>query len=109
MYVWRTEDDGRSFSAPVTLIEGTYSDHPWVAAGQGKTAEGHNVYVAWGAGTSHTALEFTRSTDGGESFEPPRRILGEAGTPSLVSAGPQVTAGPGGLVCAVCDWTTRQD
>jgi hypothetical protein len=109
VYVWRTDDGGRTFSAPVTLIEGVYSDHPWVAAGQGQTPSGHHVYVAWGGGASHTAVDFTRSTDGGESFEPPRRILGEAGTPSLVSAGPQVAAGPDGLMCAVCDWTTRQD
>ena len=26
-----------------------------------------------------------------------------------MSAGPQVAAGPDGLLCAVCDWTTRQD
>jgi hypothetical protein len=109
VYVWETDDGGRTFSAPVTLVEGVYSDHPWVAAGQGQGPAGRNVYVAWGAGASHTALEFTRSTDGGASFEPPRRILGEARTPSLVSAGPQLAAGPDGLVCAVCDWTTQQD
>jgi hypothetical protein len=109
VYVWRTDDGGHSFSAPVTLVEGVYSDHPWVAAGQGQTPSGHNVYVAWGAGASHTALDFTRSTDGGASFETPRRILGEARTPSLVSAGPQLATGPHGLVCAVCDWTTQQD
>jgi hypothetical protein len=109
VYVWRTDDGGRSFSAPVTLVEGIYSDHPWVAAGQGQTPSRHNVYVAWGAGASHTALDFTRSTNGGQSFETPRRILGEARTPSLVSAGPQLAAGPHGLVCAVCDWTTQQD
>jgi len=109
VYVWRTDDGGRTFSAPVTLVQGVYSDHPWVAAGQGQAPGGHDVYVAWGAGGSHTAVEFTRSTDGGESFEPPRRILGEARAPSLVSAGPQLVAGPDGVVCVVCDWTTRQD
>src|SRR6516164_1978634 len=72
VYVWRTGDGGRTFSAPVTLVEGVYSDHPWVAAGQGQAPSGHNVYVAWGTGASHTALDFTRSTNGGESFEPPR-------------------------------------
>jgi hypothetical protein len=108
VYVWRTDDAGQGFSAPVTLVEGIYSDHPWVTAGQGQTS-GHNVYAAWGAGASHTALDFTRSTDGGETFESPRRILGEASAPSLVSAGPQMAAGPDGLVCAVFDWTTRQD
>src|SRR6202008_4555063 len=77
--------------------------------GQGQTPSGHNVYVAWGAGGSHPALDFTRSPEGGESSETPRSILGEARLPSLVSAGPQLAAGPDGLVCAVCDWTTQQD
>jgi hypothetical protein len=109
VYVWRTDDGGRSFSAPVTVVEGTYSDHPWVAASEGQTSSAQNVYVAWGAGAAHTALDFARSTNGGESFEAPRRVLGEARTPSLMSAGPQVATGPDGLVCAVCDWATRQD
>ncbi len=109
VYVWRTDDGGRSFPAPVTVVEGQYCDHPWLATGEGQTPAGHNVYVAWGAGDSHTALNFTSSNDGGQSFAPPRRILAEARTPSLVSAGPQLAAGPHGLVCAVCDWTTQQD
>jgi hypothetical protein len=109
VYLWRTDDGGRSYAAPLTLTEGSYSDHPWVAAGPGRDSSGRNVYVAWGAGATHTALDLTRSTDGGLSFEAPRRILREAGAPSLVSAGPQVAAGPDGVVCVVCDWTTRQD
>ncbi len=76
--------------------------------GQGSTPAGRNVYVAWGAGDLATALDFARSTDGGQSFEPPRRILAESTDPSLVSAGPQLAAGPDGLVCAVCDWTSQQ-
>jgi hypothetical protein len=109
VYVWRTDDGGRSFSAPVTLVSGRYCDHPWIATGPGQAPAGENVYVAWGAGASHTALDLTRSSDGGQTFGPPRRILGEAGGHSLVSAGPQLAAGPHGLVCAVCDWTTHQD
>lgn len=108
VYVWRTEDGGRSFSAPVTVVEGQYSDHPWIATG-GQTPAVQGVYVAWGGGNSHTALDLARSDDGGQSFAPPRRILGEATVPSLVSAGPQLAAGPRGLVCAVCDWTTQRD
>jgi hypothetical protein len=108
VYVWRTDDGGRSFSAPVTVVEGQYCDHPWLATG-GKTPAGRDVYVAWGASGSHTALDLARSSDGGLSFAQPRRILGEATVPSLVSAGPQLTAGPHGLVCAVCDWTTQRD
>ena len=109
VYVWRTDDGGRSFAGPVTLVAGQYCDHPWVATGQGQTPQTQNVYVAWGAGASHTALDITRSTDGGQSFEAPQRVLAEASTPSLVSAGPQLAAGAHGLVCAVCDWTTQQD
>src|SRR5258708_7100775 len=66
VYVWRTDDGGRSFSAPVTVVEGQYCDHPWVATGQGQSPAGHDVYVAWGAGDSHTALDLARSTDGGQ-------------------------------------------
>jgi hypothetical protein len=109
VYVWRTDDGGRSFSAPLTLVEGQYCDHPWMTVGAGQTPSKRNVYAVWGAGVSHTALDFTRSTDGGNSFEPPRRILGEARIPSVASAGPELATGPHGLVCAVCDWTTQQD
>jgi hypothetical protein len=109
VYLWRTDDGGRSFSPPVTLVENQYCDHPWVTTGQDQTPARQNVYVAWGAGVSHTALDLARSTDGGQTFEPPRRILAEALVPSLVSAGPQLAAGPNGLVCAVCDWTSQPD
>jgi hypothetical protein len=108
VYAWRTDDGGRSFSAPVTLLEGQYCDHPWLTTGQGQTPSERNVYVVWAAGTG-SALGFTRSTDGGETFEPPRRILAEARTPSVASAGPELAAGPHGLVCAACYWTTQPD
>jgi hypothetical protein len=109
VYVWRTDDGGRSFSTPVAVLVGEYCDHPWLATGQTQTPPGDTVYVVWGAGCSHTALDLTRSNDRGESFEPPRRILAEAGVPSAASAGPELATGPDGLVCAVCDWTTEED
>lgn len=109
IYVWRTDDGGQSFSVPVTLLEGQYCDHPWLAIGQGQTPSEYNAYVAWAAGDSKTALDFTRSTDGGKSFEPPRRILAEASARSVESAGPELAAGPHGLVCAVCYWATLPD
>ena len=58
VYVWRTDDGGRSFSAPVTVVAGQYCDHPWLATGQGQAPGGPDIYVAWGAGDSHTALDF---------------------------------------------------
>lgn len=107
VYVWRTDDGGRSFSAPVSLRAGQYHDHPGVATGQGQTPSEHHVYAVWAAGSGTTALGFTRSTDGGKSFEPPRTILPESTVPSMDSAGPELAAGPQGLVCAVCYWTTQ--
>jgi hypothetical protein len=111
IYVWRTDDGGRTFSAPVAVLENQYCDHPWLATGQGRTAAERNVYVVWGAGDARTApaLDFARSTDGGQSFEPPRRILAASPVPSEVSAGPQLATGPDGLLCAVCDWTSRTE
>ena len=109
VYLWRTDDGGRTFTAPVTLLEGQYCDHPWMRVGAGLNPSEHNVYAVWGAGASHTALDLRRSTDNGESFELPRRILEEASAPSVASAGPELATGPHGLVCAVCDWTTQQD
>jgi len=105
VYVWRTDDGGRSFSAPVTLVAGQYCDHPWLAVGAGQTPPERNVYVVWAAGHG-SALGFTRSTDGGKSFEAPRTILADDGT-SLTSAAPAIAAGPHGLVCAVCDRVTH--
>jgi hypothetical protein len=107
VYVWRTDDGGRSFSRPTPLVAGRYCDHPWLAAGRGDGPSATNVYVAWGAGASHTALELRRSTDGGASFEPVQRILAEAPVTSLVAAGPALATASGGLVCAVCDWVTN--
>jgi len=110
VYVWRTDDGGRSFSSPVTILEGQYCDHPWLTTGRGSTATGGDVYVAWGAGSALApTLGFTRSTDAGKTFEPPRTILAESGTPSLVSAGPELAAGPDGLIVAVTDWTVQED
>ncbi len=111
IYVWRTDDGGRSFSAPLPVLENQYCDHPWLATGQGRTPSEHNVYIVWGAGNSRTApaLDFTRSTDGGESFEPPRRILEASTIASMASAGPAMATGPDGLVCAVCDWTSQEE
>jgi hypothetical protein len=107
-YVWRTDDGGRTFSAPVTLLSGQYCDHPWLATGTGQTPSECHVYVVWAAGNK-SALGFTRSTDAGETFEAPRTILADEAGITVLSAGPALAAGPNGLVCAACDRTTRLD
>jgi len=113
MFVWRTDDGGRSFSAPVALVpEGVPDlDHPGIAAGAGQTPSQRNVYVTWGGGADdlhRNNLAFTRSTDGGKSFEHPRTILTD-NRRSILSAGPRLAAGPRGLVCAVCPEAAYQD
>jgi hypothetical protein len=110
MFAWRTDDGGRSFSAPVALVpEGVPDlDHPGIAAGAGQTPSQRNVYVVWasGAGGRNTSdLAFTRSTDGGKSFEPPRTILTDHRRSEM---GARLAAGPRGLVCAGCAEAAHQ-
>jgi hypothetical protein len=89
-------------------LSGQYCDHPGIAAGPGQTPAERNVYVAWAStrGPEGGSLAMRRSTDGGQTFEPARPILSDH-RPSLVSAGPRIAAGGGGLVCAVCDQVAR--
>jgi hypothetical protein len=106
MFVWRTDDGGRSFSAPLALApEGVpVLDHQVIAAGAGQTPSQRNVCVVWAGGADFlhgNDLGFTRSTDGGKSFEPPRTILTDH-RPSELTSGPRLAAGPRGLVCAGC-------
>jgi hypothetical protein len=111
MFFWRTDDGGRSFSAPTTLLPiGQYFDHPWIAAVAGPTPSQRNVYIAWagGAGGNRSELGFTRSTDGGKSFETPRTILTVQRHSDSVE-GPRLAAGMHGLVCVVCPEASDQD
>src|SRR5215813_9159702 len=106
MFVWHTDDGGRSFSAPLALVpQGVPElDHQAIATGTGPAPSQRNVYVVWagGADDRHPSdLAFTRSTDGGKTFEPARTILTDH-RPSMATAGPRLAAGPRGLVCAGC-------
>ena len=111
MYAWRTDDGGRSFSAPVILVTGgQYFDQPWISAGAGQSPSERNVYVVW-ASNQHEggdSVSMSRSTDGGQSFEPPRTIL-DAHRNTTQSATPKVVAGAHGLVCVVADELSQWD
>jgi hypothetical protein len=112
MWVWRTDDGGRSFSAPLALAPEGGQDFgfPGIAAA-GQAPSQRNVYVVWGGGADYrhpNDLGFTRSTDGGESFEPPRTILTDHRSSSPRGGGPRLAAGPRGLVCAVCSEAAYQ-
>jgi hypothetical protein len=105
MYTWRTDDGGRSFSAPVTMVSGgTYFDAPWIAAGTGQTPSERNVYVVWASNKNEggDSVTMRRSTDGGLSYGPARTIL-DARSPSETSMSPKIAAGAKGLVCVVAN------
>ena len=98
VYVWRTDDGGRSFSAPVTVVSGERCDHPWMA----RVADRHrqSATSTWPGPPvgDKSALGFARSTDGGESFEAPRHP--GPGRPVISAAVPRRRAErPGVLAC----------
>jgi hypothetical protein len=96
--VWRTDDGGRSFGEPVAITTG-HADHPWLVVDRSNGASSGYLYVAFSAGTPNlTELGFSRSTDGGRSFEPSRPV---ATLPENVVASPMVAAGPDGAVYAI--------
>lgn len=99
VYVWRTDDGGRSFAAARAVMSGQFADHPWFAADRshGGAAHSGNLYAVWVA-DEQSALGFTRSTDGGASFQAPRTIQGVSERD--VSA-PMIAAGSDGVVAAI--------
>ena len=90
--LWRTADGGRSFTTPVTVATGLV-DHSSLAADRWARGPG-TVYVAGGY-FGRGGLVFTRSTDGGPSFEPLR--FPDPGSGSAGGRAPMMAAGPGGL------------
>lgn len=94
VYVWRTEDGGRTFTPPVAVTEPGALDRPWLAT---ESQWLQAVHVVWTEGTSPgdtTAVGYARSADGGQTFGTPSTIasvtsgLGDA----MVACGP-----PGGV------------
>jgi hypothetical protein len=101
LHVWRTDDGGRGFAAPVLATRGHKLDHPWLAADPGPgPPDTIHLYGAW-TGPDNTQLEFGRSTDGGRSFQAPRVLDTVRGPDQANFASPMVAAGDGGSVHAV--------
>jgi hypothetical protein len=89
-----SHDGGATFSQPVSVYDNTngsiFSDKPWIAVDQTHSPYSGTIYVVWSyddsAGACATAykpgcsqhLGFSRSTDGGQTFSPPREIEGSA-------------------------------
>jgi hypothetical protein len=94
VYVWGTEDGGRTFTPPVAVTGYSPLDRPWLAT---ERRWPQAVHVVWTAGYrpgDTTSVGYARSADGGLTFEAPRTIasvtsgLGDA----MVACGP-----PGGV------------
>jgi hypothetical protein len=90
IYIWRTDDGGRTFHPPVPVVRAEDLDHSWLASDPSKSG---TLYIGWG---SSQGLGFSRSLDGGRTFSRPRVISG--GGDSQV---PALAAGPHGSVYAV--------
>jgi len=90
--LWRTADGGRSFTTPVTVATGLL-DHPSLAADRWARSGPATLYVA-GDYFGRGGLAFTRSTDGGHSFEPLR--FPDPGSDPHGGRAPMMTVGPGG-------------
>lgn len=96
IYLWRTDDGGRSFTPPLRVGQGVGADHPWLAVDpQRDGPNAGTLYLAW---RDTSGLRFTHSTDNGRSFAPARTIVTTAGPATI--GDPVVAAGPAGAVSA---------
>lgn len=82
--VWRTDDGGRTFAAPVVAVGHQFVDHPALAI----DPVSGTLYLAW-VTNAHASEGFTRSTDGGATFDPPRNVAtppGGVSSPVIAAA-----------------------
>lgn len=86
VFLARSTDGGKSFSAPKNLSANRFASELPAIAVDGKD----RLYVAWRDKTPPTIqIWLTRSTDGGESFSSPRVVsrTGFSNTPTLAAEG----------------------
>ncbi len=87
--LWHSSDGGATFSAPVTVAQGSGDSNPSLAV----DALSGALDIVW---AEQTTILFTRSTNNGQSFSTPRTISGSK--PSLL---PNIAVGPRGMIYAV--------
>lgn len=74
----RSDDGGRSYGTPALVDQARSDDKPFVttATSHGRTTV-YAVFTRWNS--PYRAIMFTRSTDGGRSFAPPRELYASPG------------------------------
>jgi hypothetical protein len=99
--MWRSTDGGRTWSAPMPVVERAqefFDDKEWIGIDTTGGPRDGTIYVAWlrvksPRGGGPVELMFTRSTDGGFTWSEEKKI-GAGG-------GPQFAIGPDGEVTIV--------
>ncbi len=89
--LWRSADGGKTFGQPTHVFDdltgAVFSDKEWIAIDRGNGPGRGNIYVVWSYdhfggcnedGTCGQQVAFSRSTDGGRTFSPPKLIEGMA-------------------------------
>jgi hypothetical protein len=87
IYIVRTRDGGRTFSRPLRLPAGggdALDSDGTVEGAVPAVGPNGEVYLAW---SGPRGIEFTRSTDGGVTWEPARTILDQPGGWDIEVAG----------------------
>jgi hypothetical protein len=93
--VFRSFDNGQSFTAPVNGAPGGagLQDKEWIAVDNAPGDGQGNVYLVWHNLLAGNGLYLSRSTDGGDSFGPDGGTLIAPENPATVQGG-WVTVGP---------------
>lgn len=96
--LWKSTDGGRTWSAPLPVVERTknfFDDKEWIGVDTTGGPNDGTIYISWLRALSNTGggpveLMFTRSRDGGHTWTPEKKIG--------VGGGPQFAIGPNGEV-----------
>jgi hypothetical protein len=95
----RSTDAGATWGPEVTLVEFPTPDNPAQAANGRQfstpaVGPDGTVYVTWRGFGAQGGIYFTRSTDGGLTFEPPRRVAPITPMPSQMEGGYRTSSYP---------------
>ncbi len=79
IFLYKSQDGGKTWVGPFTVVDGVkgvFEDKELIACDRTDSPYKGNLYVSWTrySGEGVSDIFFTRSTDGGETFEEPIRV-----------------------------------